>query len=231
MVEDAITRHTTPGPSWLLLIVFCTQIFEGSVGLTNEHSVRLNQIRLDACYQAAPVIEHRKCLQHRPDRVLVKGRNSKGKFEIISATLFLGLKTTSNCPRTNRSITQLDVTWIVSKKRSTKSNTPPSRSPTRTTTQISVSGGLWELALRGPGLRCRQKFEHANGRSLQRPAPGFTVSLAFLKVIAVAKSVGRLQPVPHFVLWLRVAQTTSARDVEVLVLRVSDCHNFVLGQN
>ena len=53
-----------------------------------------------------------------------------------SSRRFLGLKTTCNCSRTNRWITQLDETWIVFKKRHTQSDTPQSGSSTGTTTRI-----------------------------------------------------------------------------------------------
>ena len=53
-----------------------------------------------------------------------------------SSRRFLGLKTTCNCSRTNRRITQLDETWIVFKKRHTQSDTPQSGSSTGITTRI-----------------------------------------------------------------------------------------------
>ena len=83
-------------------------------------------------------------------------RSPNGDYRGHLGSRLLRLKTTCNCSRTNRSITQLDVTWVVSMKRFTQSNTSPSGSPTGTTTRICLSAGLWKLVLRGPRLRCRQ---------------------------------------------------------------------------
>ena len=84
-----IVGYSAPGP---------TAVFLVNSGKDFSNSTR------SAADTTQHVMEHRKCLQHRLDRVR-KGRNFKGKFEIISSIFFFGLKTRRNCPRTNRSIT------------------------------------------------------------------------------------------------------------------------------
>ena len=99
-----------------------------------------------------------------------KGKIFRGQPEIISATLFLGLEVHLQLPKNEPLNRQLDVTWIVSMKRSTKSNTPPSGSPTLTTTRVSST--CTAFPGRAKAMRSWSRCEHPqNCSTRENPWP------------------------------------------------------------
>ena len=77
---------------------------ENSRSSRQPSSLNSTPLAMDCLHEAVNEVEHSST------------RKPNGDHRHHLGNPFFGLKTTSNCPRRNRSITQLDVTWLVSRK-------------------------------------------------------------------------------------------------------------------